>query len=163
MLQSKRTLCNQQISVPNSNRKVTMKTCLESLLDKTSPKSIFLIPPFLYLVFFFLFLHFCIFLTLGLFLVFFFFIFKLPLAAEYQKISFKIQAWPLWGTGLCPLITRHSQECFPVISSIIPDSGIVPDPTGWNSWEEIPQAKFSVSHRQLKGDVCSWEHWECLW
>lgn len=61
MLQSKRTLCNQQISVPNSNRKVTMKTCLESLLDKTSPKSIFLIPPLSLLGFLFpisSFLHF---------------------------------------------------------------------------------------------------------
>lgn len=46
MVQSKITLCNQEISVPNSKRKVTRKTCLESLLGKISPKSIFLIPHF---------------------------------------------------------------------------------------------------------------------
>lgn len=89
MLQSKRTLCNQQISVPNSKRKVTTKTCLESLLGKTSPKSVFLIPPFLLgflppisgiLLYF---SHYLI------MLIFFFFIFKLPLAAEYPKDLFQ--------------------------------------------------------------------------
>lgn len=89
MLQSKRTLHNQQISVPNSKRKVTMKTCLESLLGKTSPKSIFLIPPFFTWFpssYFCRFLHFSHYLIM---LIFFFFIFKLPLGAEYPKDLFQ--------------------------------------------------------------------------
>lgn len=131
MLQSKKTLCNQQISLPNTKRKVTMKTCQESLLGKTSPKSISATPPFFTSVSV-PFLHFYHHLIM---LIYYFSFSNYLWLLNTQKICFnelftkeatkQIQAWPLWGTGLCPFTVRHSQECFSAISGIIPASGIL--------------------------------------